>query len=225
LIHRVTFNGGICTQGVTNANDFASISTSFGNGPGQHTAGYDLQTDYSFPALDGEIRLGLTVTKVEIFDFTAASLDGFQLNSGDDRLGTMNFATIANAAPEVRANFNANYSRGDHNFRLVANYIEGVRDERYYAADGSVLTASLIPGGRQPGTALPFEPSYYGINQDDWLVYDFHYIWNWEWATISASVVNIADDDPPEARQEMGYDPRIGSPLGRTFEIGLRKTF
>ena len=225
LIHRVTFNGGTCTQGVTNANDFSSISTSFGNGPGQHTAGYDLQVDYSFPAFDGEIRLGFTATKVEKFDFTAASLDGFQLNSGDDRLGTMNFATIANAAPEVRANFNANYSRGDHNFRLVANYISGVEDERYINADGSINTAALTPAGRMPGTTSTFGPSYYGVKQDDWLVYDFHYIWNWEWATLSASIVNIADDDPPEARQEMGYDPRIGSPLGRTFEIGLRKTF
>jgi hypothetical protein len=37
--------------------------------------------------------------------------------------------------------------------------------------------------------------------------------------------VNMFDEDPPESRQEMGYDPRIGSPLGRTFEVGLRKSF
>ena len=42
---------------------------------------------------------------------------------------------------------------------------------------------------------------------------------------LTATVQNITDEDPPESRQELGYDPRMGSPLGRTFEIGVKKTF
>jgi hypothetical protein len=38
-------------------------------------------------------------------------------------------------------------------------------------------------------------------------------------------VNNIQDRDPPAAREELGYDPRIGNPLGRTFEVGIKKTF
>lgn len=225
LIGRVTFNGGACVQGVTNADNFANITTAFGNGPGQHTAGYDVTVDYSFNAFDGEIRLGTTVTRVETFEFSETTLDGYLLDPGDDRLGTLNFATIANAAPETRANFNVNYSRGDHNFRLVTDYIEGVNDERYFLADGSINTAALRPSGFQPGTTTAFEPSFFGVKGDDWWSTSFHYIWDWEFATLSFSVVNILDEDPPESRQEMGYDPRIGNPYGRTFEIGLRKTF
>lgn len=225
LIGRVTFNGGACVQGVTNADNFASISTAFGNGPGQHTAGFDVTVDYSFNALDGEIRLGTTVTKVETFEFSQTTLDGYLLDPGDDRLGTLNFATIANAAPEMRANINVNYARGDHNFRLVTDYIEGVKDERYLLADGSINEAALVPNGFQPGTTTRFEPSFYGVIGDDWWSTSFHYIWDWDFATLSFSVVNILDEDPPESRQEMGYDPRIGNPYGRTFEIGLRKTF
>jgi hypothetical protein len=225
LIGRVTFNGGACVQGVTTADNFANITTAYGNGPGQHTAGWDIQVDYSFPAFDGEIRLGLTTTKVETFEFSETTLDGYLLDPGDDRLGTLNFATIANAAPENRTNFNVNYSRGDHNLRFVANYISGVDDERYFNADGSINEAALISSGYATGTTSANAPSYFGVIGDNWLAYDLHYIWNWEWATLSFSVVNITDEDPPESRQEMGYDPRIGSPLGRTYEIGLRKTF
>lgn len=225
LVNRVTFNGGACVQGVTSANDFANITTAFGNGPGQHTAGFDLSVDYSFPAFAGDMRLGLTATKVETFDFTETTLDGYVLDPGQDRLGVLNFATIANAAPELRANVNANYAQGDHNLRLVLNYVSGVDDERYFNDDGSINTAALIPTGFQPGTDQPFEPSFYGVRGDDWLAADLHYLWHLPWATVGASIVNLTDERPPESRQEMGYDPRIGSPLGRQFELSLRKEF
>lgn len=42
---------------------------------------------------------------------------------------------------------------------------------------------------------------------------------------MSVSMVNFTDEDTPRSRQEIGYDPRIGNPLGRTFELGMRKTF
>jgi outer membrane receptor protein involved in Fe transport len=62
---------------------------------------------------------------------------------------------------------------------------------------------------------------------DDWIAVDFHYtvdLVNWD-ATLNASIQNLTDEMPPESRQEMGYDPRIGNPLGRTFEVGLTKRF
>jgi hypothetical protein len=38
-------------------------------------------------------------------------------------------------------------------------------------------------------------------------------------------VANIFDHDPPAAQEELGYDPRLGNPLGRTYEIGIKKNF
>lgn len=225
LIGRVSLNGLACIQGVTSADNFSSISTAFGNGPGQHTAGYDIAVDYSFSAFDGEIRLGVSASIVDTFEFSETTLDGYLLDPGDDRLGTLNFATIANAAPEERINLNANYSRGDHNLRLVLNYTSGVDDERYINDDGSVNVAGLVPSGRPTGGTGANPPSYYGVFGDDWLSTDLHYIWDWEFATLSFSVVNLLDEDPPDSRQEMGYDPRIGNPLGRQLEVGFRKTF
>ena len=42
---------------------------------------------------------------------------------------------------------------------------------------------------------------------------------------LSLSVENLTDEDPPFTVQQYSYDPFIGNPLGRTYEIGLRKTF
>ncbi len=42
---------------------------------------------------------------------------------------------------------------------------------------------------------------------------------------LTATVANIFDGDPPPAQEEFGYDPRMGNPLGRTFEIGVKKSF
>jgi hypothetical protein len=143
-------------------------------------------------------------------------------------LGFLNFATIANAVSEWRGNLTTNYSEGDHNYRLTAQYVKGVKDDRFFTAAGArVGDAALTPSGRQPGTTTPFGPSTFGVFGDDWISFDFHYTLDlprWD-ATVNASAVNIADRMPPESRQELGYDPRIGSPLGRTFEVGLTKRF
>lgn len=226
LAGRVVFNGS-CVQGVTTANDFASIRTAYGNGPGQLTEGFDIQSTYSFPIFNGDLSFNLTATKITKFEFTETTLDGYILDPGADRLGYLNFATIANAVSEWRGNLSANYSTGIHNFRMNVGYVGGVKDDRFYNADGSVVgAAALTPSGFQTGTTTPLGPTYYGINGDDWVTYDFHYTVDLPWeTTMTASVVNFTDEDPPQSRQELGYDPRIGNPLGRTFELGLRKAF
>jgi iron complex outermembrane recepter protein len=214
LIHRVTFNAG-CVQGVTNATGFSSIRRDYGNGPGQHTQGYDIQSLYSFPVYQGDLRLGLTATYVSKFELTPTVLDGYVLNAGADRRGYLNFAAVATAISKLRGNLSANYAQGDHNFRMVLNYVQGVEDER----------GPMAPLGRQPGTTLPFESTTYGVKAKNWVSADFHYVVDTRWVTVNASVRNLTDRDPPASRQEMGYDPRIGNPLGRTFELTLRRQF
>lgn len=226
LAGRVEFNGGSCDQGVTTAGDFASVRRDYGNGPGQLTAGYDIQVNYSMPLFEGDLTLGLTATKLDKFEYTETELDGYVLDPGEDRLGYLNFATIASAASELRANMNVNYAQDIHNARLVMNFISGVEDERFRNDDGSLDLAFMTPAGYQPGTMDRFGPSDYGMSGDDWITWDFHYTVDLPWdATLSASVENLTDEAPPESRQELGYDPRIGNPLMRTFEIGFQKRF
>jgi iron complex outermembrane recepter protein len=44
-------------------------------------------------------------------------------------------------------------------------------------------------------------------------------------ATLSMTVQNITDEDPPFARLDLNYDPFTGNPLGRVFKVGFRKKF
>ncbi|MCW8194919.1 TonB-dependent receptor plug domain-containing protein [Proteobacteria bacterium 005FR1] len=216
LIGRVTFNAG-CIQGVTDATGFSSISTERGNGPGQSTAGYDLQISYGLPFMQGDLRFELKGTRV-VEDVNAETvLDGYVLQAEDDRLGYLNYETVAFASSKWRTNLSANFSRDIHNARLVLNYISGVDDERYILPNGELDTAALTVGGNVTD---------YGVRGDDWISADFHYNVDLPYdTTFSASILNLTDQEPPESRQELGYDPRIGSVLGRMFEIGIQKRF
>jgi outer membrane receptor protein involved in Fe transport len=179
---------------------FNMVDTLYGNGPGQTTNGYDVQATYTLPLGPGDLALDLTATKITELRTGPTSLDGVTITTGDDRLGTLNFATFALAAPEWRANLAANYSMDRQNFRLGLNYISAVRDER---------------AGRQ-----------YGENGEDWITADFTYRFEVaEDLALTATVANIFDRDPPPAQEELGYDPWMANPLGRTVEIGVKKSF
>ena len=199
LLNRVTFNAG-CTVGMSGVGTFSSISTRYGNGPGQTTNGFDFQSRYDMPVGPGDLSLGLNATKITELKTGRTLLDGVVVSTGDDRLGNLNFATFAQAAPEWRANFDANYRFDRHNMRVGVNFVSAVKDER-------------------PGVQ-------YGENGEDFITVDLTYRFEFnEGLALSATVANAFDRDPPPAQEEFGYDPWTANPLGRTAEIGLRMTF
>lgn len=217
---RVSFNGGACVQGVTQANALNSTRTDFGNGPGQHIAGIDVQVNYELPLGPGDLTIGLTATNTMTDENTESVLDGFVIKPADDRLGFLNFATVGDASPEVRGNVFLSYRLDNQNFRLQANYTSGVVDER-----GGIVLDGYLPGTTTPSSTAA-NPNMFGVSGEDWLSFDFTYLLEiTEDLRLTATVQNISDQDPPSSRQELGYDPRMGSPLGRTFEIGVKKTF
>lgn len=206
LLNRITFNAP-CTFVAGNlaatsagVNGFSMVDTLFGNGPGQTTNGFDIQAIYALPFGPGDLSLDLTATRVTELKTGPTSLDGVVVSTGDDRLGFLNFATFALAAPEWRANLSANYAMDVHNFRLGVNYVSAVTDER---------------AGIQ-----------YGENGEDWITADFTYRMEvTEDLALTATVANMFDRMPPKAQEELGYDPFMGNPLGRTIEIGVKKAF
>jgi outer membrane receptor protein involved in Fe transport len=201
LLNRVTFNNG-CSVGLRAVNGFASIRTDVGNGPGQSTDGIDVQATYTMPMLyaPGDLTFGLTATEVLKLVTGSTTLDGVIVSPSDDRLGTLNFATVAAAAPKWRANFSVNYALDKHNLRVGVNYVSAVTDER-------------------PGIQ-------YGEHGQNWITTDLTYRYQFDKGlAFTGTVANVFDRDPPRAQEELGYDPRLGNPLGRTFEVGVKKTF
>jgi len=199
LVSRISFNG-VCAVGLSGASGFSSVTTLYGNGPGQKTNGFDVQAVYSLPLGPGDLTLDFTATQITELKTGPTSLDGVVVSTGDDRLGSLNFATFALASPELRANLAASYRLDQQSFRLGVNYVSAVTDER---------------AGIQ-----------YGENGEDWITTDFTYRMEvTEDLALTATVANIFDRMPPKAQEELGYDPFMGNPLGRTFEIGVKKSF
>ena len=62
---------------------------------------------------------------------------------------------------------------------------------------------------------------------DEFITADLSYILDIEplAATLSVTVQNITDEDPPFARLDLNYDPFTGNPLGRVIKVGFKKTF
>ncbi|HVY80472.1 MAG TPA: TonB-dependent receptor [Steroidobacteraceae bacterium] len=199
LLNRITFNAG-CTVGMSGVGTFSSVTTLFGNGPGQSTSGFDLQTTYDMPLGRGDLALDLTATRVTKLETGPTQLDGVVVSTGDNRLGTLNFATFAQSAPKWRANFAANYHFNQHNVRIGVSFVSAVRDER---------------AGIQ-----------YGEDGADWVTTDVTYLYEFDDSlSLTATLANAFDRDPPPAQEEFGYDPWTANPLGRTLEVGIRKRF
>jgi outer membrane receptor for ferrienterochelin and colicin len=199
LLNRVTFNGG-CTVGMSGVGTFSSISTRYGNGPGQSTRGFDLQTSYDLPVGPGNLAFNITATRITELKTGPTSLDGVVVSTGDDRLGMLNFATFAQSAPKLRANFGANFATAQQNFRLGVNFVSAVKDERL---------------GIQ-----------YGEEGKDWVTADFTYrLALPNSLAFTATVANMFDRDPPPAQEEFGFDPWTANALKRTIEVGVQKQF
>lgn len=196
LLKRITFNAG-CTVGMSGIGSFSSVTTRYGNGPGQRTNGIDIQANYNLLAGPGELSFDLTATRILELKTDPTQLDGVVVSTGDDRLGTLNFATFAQSAPKWRANLNSNYQVGHQNFRLGVNFVSAVRDER-------------------PGIQ-------YGENGSNWITVDLIYRYAFtDSLSVTGAIQNAFDRNPPAAQEEFGYDPWTANPLGRTFEVGVK---
>ena len=67
-------------------------------------------------------------------------------------------------------------------------------------------------------------------SQRDNDTYDAQVVWDgWRGLGVTAGIRNLFDRDPPASAQDqtfqVGYEPRIGDPHGRTYYAGLRYTF
>ncbi len=76
------------------------------------------------------------------------------------------------------------------------------------------------------GTAVNCVLTTSGLKVKPYLTHDLVYRVELPYElTLTASVLNILDRDPSAARLTLNYDPYLGNPIGRSFKLGLKKTF
>ena len=171
------------------------------NGPGATFSGLDFRASYrTAGVLGGALTVGGVANLTLNYRFDGFNIAGLAV-AGFDAVGKLNTGTLAHTVPEWKAQGFINYENGPVNVRYTGRYNSAYIDQRQAAtAVGYRLDARLLHD-----VALTID-----------LPADL---------TFSLAVTNLLDEDPPLARLAEGYDAMTSDPLGRTFRIGVRKTF
>lgn len=194
---RITCDAG----GVT----IARITTEYVNGPDITTNGLDLNAMYGFEGLGGYFDLNLQATYVFEYD-----VDEFQGQDSFDAVGSLNAATFVRPMQELKANFSVNYNRDMHNLRFVTSYIDDYTDNATDVLNGT-----------------SFEDTIYDRNIASHTTYDLFYTLslNEGNTTLSASAINLTDNEAPYVRADLRYDARTHNAFGRMFKVGFTHKF
>lgn len=222
LAARLTF-AAPCVQGVTTGASLARIQTFIVNSAPVKTDGFDLEADYTFFFGETALTLGGAATWTLNYDVDPQVVQGVQISGAYDAVGFANFDRSPGTISEVKGNAFANLRMGNLNARYVFRYASGVTDDRCPAnAPCFVAPFGTSPG--DPTTETDFGRKIPALQQHDFTVlYDLPV--GFAEVQLQGSVENIFDEDPPAARFELGYNPFIGNPLGRTFRVGAKVRF
>lgn len=183
----------------------ARISTEYVNGPDITTNGLDLNAQYDFEGLGGWWSLNLDATYVLEYE-----VDAFQAKDSFDAAGSLNAGTFVRPIQDLKANFSINYNRDIHNLRLVTSYVDDYVDN---ATDVLVGTS--------------FEDTIYDRTIESHTTYDLFYTLslNNGDSSLSASVVNLTDEEAPYVRTDLRYDARTHNAFGRIYKVGFTHKF
>jgi len=202
---RFTFDG---TCGRAN---ILSYRTQYINGGNVKTSGVDFQANLDVgEVIGGALTTGFDGTYLLKFDEAPYLIEGFSSSAAgvQERAGTYR-ASLFTGYNRLRANAYVNWSRGIHNLRWQTRFVSSTT---HVETNPIALAAAL----KIPGTKIP---EYW---QHD-LTYRVELPWN---TTLTATVQNIFDEDPPFALgTQYSYDPGSGNPLGRVYSLALKARF
>ena len=179
------------------------IVVNYINGEEIRTSGIDFQVGYEFgEILGGAVRADLDGSYVLEYDIDdQLDISGnIVLAAGEELVGKLNYnrGSAFTSKPELKTNLTVSYTTDDHYASLITRYIGSYKDEGAPAYLPWLATVDAQ-------TTFDAHYNYQGI----------------EGLTLSLSVVNIADEDPPEARGDLAYDPFTHNAFGRLVKVGV----
>ena len=123
--------------------------------------------------------------------------EGVKLADGGDFVGLLNVGTPFTPKPELKATFFAKWANDAHSVVYNAIYVDSYDDPR----SGTLANLKTI---------------------DSMLTHDIHYINNsFKDFTLSASVLNLSDEDPSRSQSDLNYDPYTHNAFGRMIKLGV----
>ena len=143
----------------------------------------------------GPGNMELKVSGTRILSF---DIDSWELGSSFNALGRLNYETpLARTLTEWKILWHVNYAWRGLNLRYAAKYVNGYDNVEDNIRVGAHLTHDL----------------------------HFHWAVKDDRLSLWATLLNLADQDPPYAGEDLNYDAFTHSPLGRIFKLGFTYTF
>ncbi len=180
------------------------IERTITNGADIVTDGIDFFAQVEFPWGPVDFTAGIDGTYTLSYESADFTLDnGLVVAPGGDFVGFRNQGTPFQTILALKGNFFLNGNWKNHNLRYTLRYVDDYEDTLALAAS---LGASEI---------------------DSFITHDINYNYNLfdGRTTVSFSVFNLTDEEPPFATRETSYDPFVHNPLGRLIKFGLVQRF
>ncbi len=225
LAKRFTFAGGACVApGVgipgTARSEISRVRTVLQNGASITNEGIDASVGYRNNEMFGgaaRFAIGGSVTYTLQNRISDISVAGTLVQRGYDGVGLLNYQTTLYPVPEWKGQGYLELGSGPVDARLTVSYIDGLYDQRADTTTAGIYGPNAALGGaRVTG----------GANIESYTSADFTIQFAiTEGVTLSGSVYNIFDTDPPFAREDYNYEPFVGNPLGRNFKVGVSAKF
>lgn len=149
--------------------------------------------------MGGTLALSANASFVLDYDQEEFIYRGVLVSPGYDARGHLNYERLPGTVSKWRGNVAAEYYYGAHTFYARVNYIDGVVDDRGPVAvqTGGWEACTLANAGVAAGCVLSSAP----INIGSFTTADLTWLWQFNdvWS-FNASVLNMFDRDPPQAR-------------------------
>jgi iron complex outermembrane receptor protein len=223
---RFTFAGACGAANVARLRSFVV------NGPTTDTSGLEFRAQYDWDGwFDGRWAVGGEATYLIEYKRGEVTMRGadIAISPAEDRAGLSDLINDFFSYPELKANAFAAFVKGPLSIRWQTRFAEGTSpafgSPLFVTVPnaGATTAASACAGASTSCAGRDLVPVGKGKNfwQHDLIVR-----WEAPWdSVITASVQNLFDKDPPYAPSQYNYDYTSGNPLGRVFELSVKKTF
>ncbi|MDP3749850.1 MAG: TonB-dependent receptor [Phenylobacterium sp.] len=227
LTARFVFNNLGCGQA-----NVLQMTRKWVNGPQTKTSGFDIRAQYEFENffgfdfMDTNATVGVEATLLSEVKRGQASLgeDSSVIfapaidRAGLHDLGGGDFYSF----PKTRLNAFVNLRGETWNLRWQVLYREGTKNV------GAACTGTFPNYVQTPDCRFNYAANaYQSVGKTDaYWQHDLNLNVDLPWdTTVSASILNLFDEDPPFAQSFYNYDLTNGNPLGRVFKLGVKQRF
>jgi outer membrane receptor protein involved in Fe transport len=182
----------------TTAANLERVVVSVVNGSYEILSGVDLVAQYTVHDIaQGTLSLGVAVTYTHKYLFgDIIENNGVKLAEGGDFAGYLNDGDPATPMPKLKGNMYMTYHRNRHHAGMYLYYTDSYKDVR------------------------PSIPSLADI--DHHVTLDLHYTLELKDSlSVTLSVTNLSDEEPPQTSTDINYDSLSHSPFGRMIKLGV----